>query len=140
MTLLMVEAFEFGQPNWYRLELYRWRWCVDFVEIIKYSVCVWLSTRGCPSLHRFFDIITEKWVYGILFGPLALVNTTVVVTFGFSHHLNLLDGSDSCWRLTYHVGPVSENLRDGLSTIYNRHQLLVEDTEKDEDGEFRAPI
>jgi hypothetical protein len=55
---------------------------VDFVEIIKYSVCVWLSTRGCPSLHRFFDIITEKWVYGILFGPLALVNTTVGVTFG----------------------------------------------------------
>ena len=27
-----------------------------------------------------------------------------------------------------------------MSTIYNRHQLLVEDTEEDEDGEFHAPI
>ena len=77
---------------------------------------VWLSTRGCPSLYRFFGIITEKWVYGILFGPLALVNTAVGVTFGFSP-LNLLDGSDSCWRLTYHFELVFEDLGDGVSTI-----------------------
>ena len=111
---------------------------VGFLETIEYSLYAWLSTRGYPSLYRFFDIITEKWVYGILFGPLALVNTAVGVTFGFSH-LNL-DGSDSCWRLTYRFGPVFEDLGDGVSTIYNRHQLLVEDTEEDEDGEFHAPI
>ena len=63
------------------------------------------------------------------------------MTFGF-RHLNL-DGSDSCWRrLTYRFGPVFEDLGDEVSTIiYNRHQLLVEDTEEDdEDGEFHAPI
>ena len=33
-----------------------------------------------------------------------------------------------------------EDLGDGgVSTIYNRHQLLVEDREEDEDGEFHAP-
>ncbi len=52
--------------------------------------------RLCVVIHaRLYDIITEKWVYGILFSPLALVNTAVGVTFGFSH-LNLLDGSNSC--------------------------------------------
>ena len=86
-------------------------------------------------MYRFFDIITEKWVYGILFGPLALVNTAVGVTFGF-RHLNLDGYSDSC----YHFGPVFEDLGDGVSTIYNRHQLQVEDTEEDENGEFHVPI
>ena len=102
----------------------------------------YLRARGYPSLYRLFDIITEKWVlYGILFGPpLALVNTAVGVTFGL-RHLNL-DGSDSCWRrLTYRFGLVFEDLGDEVSTIYNRHQLLVdEDTEEDEDGKFHAPI
>ena len=114
---------------------------VGFPEIIEYSVYAWLSTHGYPSLHRLFDIITEKWVYVILFGLLALVNTAVGATFGFSH-LNL-DGSDSCQHLTYRFGPVFEDLGDGgVSTIYNRHQLLVEDvdTEEDEDVEFHAPI
>jgi hypothetical protein len=60
------------------------------------------------------------------------------VKFGL-RHLNL-DESNSCWRLTYHFGPVFEDLGDGVSTIYNRNQLQVEDTEEDENGEFHAPI
>ena len=54
-----------------------------FLEIIAYSLYAWLSNRGYHSLHRFYDLIAEAWVYGILFGPLALVNTAVDITFGF---------------------------------------------------------
>jgi hypothetical protein len=109
-----------------------------FVEVIEYSLYAWLSNRGYPSLYRFYDLITEAWVYGILFGPLALVNTAVGITFGFTH-LNL-DGTDSCWRITYRFGEVFEDLGDGVSTVYRQHRLSIEDVDEDEDGDFHEPI
>ena len=88
--------------------------------------------------ERLSDFGARNFTYpgskGVSIKTVSLFKMWVGVTFGFSHHLNLLDGSDSCWRLIYHFGPVFENLGDGVSTIYNYHQLLVEDTEKDEDG------
>ncbi len=99
-----------------------------FVEVIEYSLYAWLSNRGYPSLYRFYDLITEAWVYGILFGPLALVNTAVGITFGFTH-LNL-DGTDSCWRITYRFGEVFEDLGDGVSTVYRQHRLSIEDVDE----------
>jgi hypothetical protein len=55
----------------------------------------------------------------ILFGPLALVNTAVGITFGFTD-LNL-GGTDSCWRITYRFGEVFEDLGDGVSTVFPQH-------------------
>ncbi len=109
-----------------------------FLEIIEYPLYAWLRSRGYPSLYDYYDIISERQMYGILFGPLALVNTARDVTFGFTH-LNE-DGTDSCWRLTYRFGAVFEDLGDGVSTIYNRHQLWVNDVDEDEDGDFHQPI
>jgi len=114
---------------------------VGFVEIINYPLYALLRNRGYPSLYHFRDIISNEMKYGILFGPLALVNTARDVPFGFSH-LNL-DGTDSCWRITYLFGEVFEDLGDGVSTIYNRHQLWVNDVDEDEDEDeedTRHPI
>ena len=74
----------------------------------------WLSNRGYPSLYRFYDLITEAWVYGILFGPLALVNTAVGLTFGFIH-LNL-DG----------VGALPTALEKSLKTLVTEFLLFFD--------------
>ena len=61
---------------------------VGFLEIIEYSLYAWLSTRGYPSLYHFYDIIAETEVYGIRFGPLALlVNTAEATVLSLGSHI-----------------------------------------------------
>ena len=90
-------------------------------------------------MKHFDNIVTNEMKYGILFGPLALVNTARNIPFGFTHHLNL-DGTDACWRITHRFGEVLEDLGEVVSTIYNHHQLLVNQEDEDEDGEFYQPV
>ena len=108
-----------------------------FMEIISYHLYSWLKENRYPSLYHWYDQLNNEFVYGILYGPLSLVNTGPNVDFGFMHWN--ISGTHSCWRFTYKFGQITEDLGDGVLTWYDRHVLIVEDTEENADG-VEAPI
>ena len=89
-----------------------------FLEIIPEELLFYhLNSVGYPSLYRFFDSSSRSWIYSILFGPLALVNSkSGNFPVGF-HHIEDNTGESYVWRLDYSYGRM-ESCRGSMDTLH----------------------